>query len=126
MSFEKSYRQVKKKSGNKKLILDGRIWMEMDDKFMGLGRVELLEHIEATGSINKAARHMGMSYKKAWGLVQSMNEQSTVPLVTTQTGGTTGGGASITEEARRLVQAYKELQLRFRDFLQQEQDRINQ
>lgn len=100
--------------------------MEMDDKFMGLGRVELLDHIESTGSINKAACLMGMSYKKAWGLVQSMNEQSAVPLVTTQTGGATGGGASVTEEARRLVQAYKELQLRFRDFLQLEQDRINQ
>lgn len=100
--------------------------MELDDKFMGLGRVELLVHIESTGSINKAAKLMGMSYKKAWGLVQSMNEQSAVPLVLTQTGGTTGGGASITEEARRFVQAYTELQVRFRAFLQQEEHRINQ
>ncbi len=67
---------------NKKLRLDGKVWMEIDDKFMGLGRVELLDHIESTGSINKAAKLMGMSYKKAWGLVQSMNEQSAVPLVT--------------------------------------------
>jgi molybdate transport system regulatory protein len=100
-----------------RLIVDGKIWIELDDKFMGLGRVELLERIEFTGSINKAAQLMGMSYKKAWGLVQSMSEQSTVPLVLTQTGGVAGGGASITEGARRYVQVYKDLQVRFRDFL---------
>lgn len=108
------------------LIVDGKIWIELDDKFMGVGRVELLEHIESTGSINKAAQLMGMSYKKAWGLVQSMNEQSKVPLVLTQIGGATGGGASITEEAKWFVQVYKDLQVRFRAFLQTEQDRINQ
>lgn len=113
-------------SAQRKLILDGKVWIELDDKFMGLGRVELLENIEATGSIYKAAQLMGMSYKKAWGLVQSMNEQSEAPLVITQTGGTTGGGASITEEARYYVQTYKDLQIRFRAFLVAEQDKINQ
>jgi molybdate transport system regulatory protein len=48
----------------------GSLWIECEgERFFGPGRVELLERIEETGSINKAAKEMGMSYKKAWELI---------------------------------------------------------
>ncbi|MCU0323989.1 MAG: winged helix-turn-helix domain-containing protein [Spirosomaceae bacterium] len=105
--------------------LNGRIWIEESDKFIGIGRVELLELIKKTGSINKAAQTMNMSYKKAWGLVNSMNEQSSKPLVLTQTGGEKGGGATITDEAQRLIDAYKEIQERFKKFLSDETSKLH-
>ncbi|MFN3850238.1 MAG: winged helix-turn-helix domain-containing protein [Spirosomataceae bacterium] len=105
--------------------LNGRIWIEESDKFIGVGRVELLELIKETGSINKAAQTMNMSYKKAWGLVNSMNEQSAKPLVLTQTGGEKGGGATITEEAQRLIDTYKVIQERFKKFLSDETSNLN-
>ena len=49
--------------------------------FFGPGRLQLLEHIESTGSISQAAKNMGMSYKKAWKMISSMNEQAIKPLV---------------------------------------------
>ncbi|WP_317168103.1 winged helix-turn-helix domain-containing protein [Spirosoma taeanense] len=71
--------------------IKGRIWLEAQDRFFGIGRMELLEHIQRTGSINQAAKAMSMSYKRAWELVQSMNGQADAPLVITQTGGEKGG-----------------------------------
>ena len=55
--------------------------------------------IAETGSISKAARHMGMSYKKAWEMIDSLNKQTAKPVVIVQTGGEKGGGSVITEEA---------------------------
>ncbi|MEZ4901959.1 MAG: LysR family transcriptional regulator [Spirosomataceae bacterium] len=62
------------------------------DRFLGPGRLELLQHIIETGSISQAAKQMGMSYKKAWDLVNSMNQHTLQPIVITQTGGEKGGG----------------------------------
>ncbi|GAB3743129.1 winged helix-turn-helix domain-containing protein [Spirosoma lituiforme] len=75
-----------------KLTLNGRIWLEtssgeVTERFMGIGRLELLGHIQRTGSISQAAKAMNMSYKRAWTLIHSMNEQADSLLVTTQIGG---------------------------------------
>ncbi|RYF53987.1 MAG: LysR family transcriptional regulator, partial [Cytophagaceae bacterium] len=72
-----------------KLTLSGRIWLEtssgeVTERFMGIGRLELLGHIQRTGSISQAAKAMNMSYKRAWTLIHSMNEQADSLLVTTQ------------------------------------------
>jgi molybdate transport system regulatory protein len=91
-----------------------------DEPFLGPGRIELLERIAATGSINKAAKEMGMSYKKAWLMVQSLNRQASTPLIVTQTGGEQGGGAQLSAEARELIKAYQDLRSRFEAFLAQE------
>lgn len=91
-----------------------------DEPFLGPGRIELLERIAATGSINKAAKEMGMSYKKAWLMVQSLNRQASTPLIVTQTGGEQGGGAQLSAEARELIKAYQDLRGRFEAFLAQE------
>ncbi|WP_421829379.1 winged helix-turn-helix domain-containing protein [Larkinella sp.] len=102
------------------LHINGRVWLEAQERFFGIGRMELLEHIQQTGSINQAAKEMKMSYKRAWELVQSMNSQADAPLVSTQTGGERGGGASVTEEGLKYLTYYRGLQERFQQFLAEE------
>ncbi|GAB3942002.1 LysR family transcriptional regulator [Spirosoma harenae] len=107
------------------LRINGRIWLETTsadttERFMGIGRLELLSHIQQTGSINQAAKAMNMSYKRAWDLVHSMNTQAGTPLVATQTGGSTGGGAIITEEGQKYVAYYHALHERFQQFITHE------
>lgn len=104
----------------------GSLWIDCNgERFFGPGRVELLQKIEETGSINKAAKLMGMSYKKAWEMISALNSQSAKPLVVTQTGGEKGGGSIITEEAKELIEYHKELRQRFADFLKSETQRLN-
>ncbi|MBC6989496.1 winged helix-turn-helix domain-containing protein [Hymenobacter sp. BT491] len=106
--------------------MNGRLWVESsEERFMGIGRLELLEKIEATGSISKAAQAMNMSYKRAWDLVSSMNTQANKPLVITQTGGKSGGGALVTEEGKQAIQAFQAMQERFRQFMEAETQRLN-
>lgn len=107
-----------------KFKLNGRVWIEGEERFMGIGRFQLLEHIEQTGSISAAAKKMGMSYKRAWDLVQSMNSQSDTPMISTQAGGERGGGAILTEEGKRWVTLYSHLQQKFQEFLEVESSRL--
>jgi molybdate transport system regulatory protein len=107
--------------------VSGSLWIEGEEKrFLGPGRVELLERIANTGSINQAAKQMGMSYKKAWEMVNSLNSQVNTPLVMTQTGGEKGGGAIITEEAKQLIQYYHLLRKRFEAFLETESKQLGE
>ncbi|SHJ27937.1 molybdate transport system regulatory protein [Hymenobacter daecheongensis DSM 21074] len=105
--------------------LNGRLWMEgPDDRFMGIGRLELLEKIQEFGSISKAAQAMQMSYKRAWDLVNSLNQQARQPLVSTQTGGRRGGGAVVTAEGQQLIMEFRAMQARFQAFLEAETQRL--
>lgn len=72
--------------------------------------LELLEHIDATGSITAAANAMGMSYKAAWEAVESINNLSDRPLVERKTGGQKGGGTTLTTYGRRVAGAYRRLE----------------
>jgi len=111
---------------NKKIAVSGRLWIECDgNRFFGPGPLELLERIEKTGSINQAAKEMKMSYKKAWEIINTLNEHSAKPLVTTQTGGTKGGGSLISDEAKELIAYYGALRERFKKFMEKETDRMN-
>lgn len=88
-----------------------RIWIENnDDVLAGNGRIKLLETIKTEGSISKAAIKMGISYKKAWKLIDSMNNASNKPLIITSTGGVGGGGASLSEEATQLISSFHSIQ----------------
>ncbi|SOD95361.1 winged helix-turn-helix domain-containing protein [Spirosoma fluviale] len=107
------------------LRINGRIWLETlsndtPERFMGIGRLELLGHIQRTGSINQAAKAMNMSYKRAWEMVHSMNIQASTPLVVTQTGGEKGGGTLVTAEGEKYLNHYRGLQERFQKFLADE------
>ena len=105
--------------------VDGRLWVQgPEDRFMGIGRLELLGHIAALGSISKAAQAMSMSYKRAWDLVNSMNAQARTPLVSTQTGGAHGGGAVLTSAGQQAVVEFQAVQDRFAQFLADETARL--
>jgi molybdate transport system regulatory protein len=73
---------------------------------MGPGKARLVELIDATGSISAAAREMGMSYRRAWQLVEAINSSFRQPVITTAIGGKRGGGAVVTDFGRRMVEAY--------------------
>ena len=77
---------------------------------MGPGKAELIERIVRTGSISAAARAMGMSYRRAWQLVDALNETYHEPVVTTAIGGKQGGGARVTAFGERLVTQFRTME----------------
>ncbi|WP_051359800.1 winged helix-turn-helix domain-containing protein [Adhaeribacter aquaticus] len=102
------------------LELKARIWIEADnERFLGPGPVELLEKIMELGSISKAASAMGMSYQKAWTIINTLNSKAIRPLVTAQAGGKRGGGAVVTEDGQVVVQVFKQLQTKVKQFLEE-------
>ena len=89
----------------------GRFWVKKGSKnYLGLGKVELLKGILESGSISSAAKNIRMSYKAAWDDVDSMNNLSTTPLVSSQTGGRGGGGTKITKQGELAIEAFGELE----------------
>lgn len=76
---------------------------------LGPGKADLLERIEATGSIAAAGRALGMSYKRAWGLVEEMNGIFAEPVVATSKGGSGHGGAELTPTGREVLRRYRSL-----------------
>src|SRR5215213_5235550 len=74
---------------------------------IGPGKARLLESIRDTGSISAAARDMGMSYKRAWLLLDSINQAFTEPVVTAATGGSGGGGATLTPFGAEVLERYR-------------------
>lgn len=84
------------------LKLQIRILLEQNIAF-GPGKADLLEAIARTGSISQAAKSMNMSYRRAWQLVDTMNQCFEIALVETQTGGTHGGGAAVTALGQKVL-----------------------
>ncbi len=116
--MEKKVNDLLKKGAFK---VNGSLWIEGDgQRFFGPGPVELLELIGKTGSISKAAKEMGMSYKKAWEIVSRINGMAAEPFVVTSIGGEDGGGSTISAGAKETIAWYRSLRDRFRVFLEEE------
>lgn len=99
-----------------KLQVRSKIWLEVDgEPVFGQGREKLLRLIQATGSINAAAKEMGIPYRKAWTYVDAMEKRLGFPLVNRLKGGTGGGTSSLTPEAETLLQKFDLLQQGFND-----------
>lgn len=81
---------------------------------IGPGKADLLEAIERTGSISAAARAMGMSYRRAWLLIDTMNRCFRAPLVATSAGGRRGGGASVTPLGSEVLRRYRAMETKAR------------
>ena len=95
----------------KDLEIDLRLRLRRgEDIALGPGKVDLLDAIAATGSISGAARQMGMSYRRAWLLVETMNRAFGSPLVQAKTGGNSGGGAEVTKLGLAAAKSYRDLQ----------------
>lgn len=81
-----------------------------DDAMLGPGKADLLEMIRQTGSISAAGRAMKMSYKRAWDLVEEMNQAFREPLVESSRGGARGGGARLTPAGETVLGHFRELE----------------
>lgn len=82
---------------------------------IGPGKADLLEAVEATGSISAAGRSLGMSYKRAWTLIETMNGDFGQSLVRTSKGGRTHGGAELTDTGRTVLTLYRRMEERARE-----------
>ena len=81
-----------------------------DDIAMGPGKADLLEAVVREGSISAAGRALGMSYKRAWDLVNVMNKSFKQALIATSVGGDKGGGAQVTEFGLQVLAQYREIE----------------
>ena len=77
---------------------------------LGPGKIRLLEAIEKTGSISQAGRKLGMSYRRAWLLVDDMNNCFRDPVIEAQPGGAHGGGAILTSFGQKLIERYRAIE----------------
>ena len=99
-------------------ILRGRVWVDVR-KAAAItdAGADLLEQIEATGSLSEAARRLRFSYRRAWLLLDAMNRRWPTPLATTAVGGKRGGGAKLTPRGRAVLSAYRDLQIQVETLL---------
>lgn len=98
--------------------IDGRFWLTKEGQsFLGAGRIELLERIDKTGSINAAAKEMKMSYKAAWERINGMNTLADQPLIERLTGGKGGGGTKLTPYAHELIATFHRFNELHRQFI---------
>ncbi|MGI4746763.1 MAG: winged helix-turn-helix domain-containing protein [Janthinobacterium lividum] len=77
------------------------------ERWLGPGKIRLLEQIAEHGSISRAGREMTMSYRRAWRLVEAMNLSLGQPVVSARPGGAGGGGAVLTPAGVALVDHYR-------------------
>ena len=95
----------------KKVSPSFKIWLEINGKpLIGKGGIRILQAIEKEGSISKAAKSLGMSYRYVWGYLTKMEDVFGEPVVKTRVGGVEGGGAKLTKTGRWLVNEYLKLE----------------
>ena len=103
------------------LRIKSKIWIENHDGVLiSEGRVQLLKTIEQTGSLNKAAKTMNISYQKAWKLLDVTNKSSNNRLIETKIGGSKGGGTTLTLYGKNLIEAYDAINKNCWEFLDME------
>ncbi|TDD98303.1 winged helix-turn-helix domain-containing protein [Flavobacterium cellulosilyticum] len=106
--------------------IKSKIWIESEEGIIiSEGRIQLLKQIEATGSLNKAAKAMHISYQKAWKLVDASNKASKLPLIETQIGGNNGGGTVLTPYGKSLVESFEAINTSCWKFLDEELKKHN-
>ncbi len=92
--------------------VSAKLWIRVDlgaDDRIGPGKIALLRAVKAEQSISAAARAIGMSYRRAWLLIDSLKKSFGVPLVETHIGGRARGGAQLTALGEAVVEAYDEI-----------------
>ena len=105
--------------------LEASIWFQKaHNKFLGGDRIALLEKINELGSINSAAKAVGISYKTAWHLVNMVNNLSEKPLVDRNAGGKNGGGTVLTKEGKNVIEQFRVVQEEHRRFLENLEERL--
>ena len=80
-----------------------------NDTLLGSGKIALLKAIQKEHSLSKAAKSINMSYRRAWLLIQELNDSLREPVLITHTGGQSGGGSELTEVANQIIEVYERL-----------------
>ncbi len=105
--------------------IKSKLWIESEGRpVFGRGRRFLLEAIDKYGSINQAAKKINISYRKAWGYIKAMEERLGIKLIDRQIGGRSGGGATLTEDARRFLKQYEALEKGIQEFVDERFNKI--
>jgi len=100
------------------LRVRSKIWLEMDgEPVFGQGREDLLRLIQETGSINGAAKAMGIPYRKAWTYIDAMEKRLGFPLVIRQKGGAGGGESVLSPQAASILEKFHALKKDFNDMV---------
>jgi len=100
------------------LKIKSKIWIETDEGILiSEGRIQLLKLINETGSLNKAAKAMDISYQKAWKLIDASNKASKNPLIETHIGGSKGGGTVLTAYGKTLIESFESINVACWEFL---------
>jgi molybdate transport system regulatory protein len=94
----------------KPLTVKMRIRIYAGDRMLGPGKMELLAHIDGTGSLSAAAKQMKMSYMRAWTLAQELNRDPDRPMVEMSRGGASGGTAKVTPFGKRILSLYQNME----------------
>lgn len=87
-----------------------------EEKCFGPGMAELLEQVDALHSLRKATISMNMAYSKAWRMIKTAEENLGFSLLTSVTGGRGGGGAELTEDARRFLASFRQFETAVRQY----------
>jgi molybdate transport system regulatory protein len=87
-----------------------KIWLDHNGKAFGEGPHELLKRVEKTDSLHEAAHQMGMSYSKAWKLIQTMEKRLGFSLLDKKIGGLSGGGSRVTPKGKELMKRYEQFE----------------
>ncbi len=93
---------------------------------LGPGKVRLIELIDQHGSITAACKEMGMSYRRAWLLVEGLKQAFREPVLTTQQGGAAGGGCRLTPYGRSILKRYRALESTAREAVADELQALEQ
>lgn len=97
-----------------------KVWIEKGGRMvMGEGRANLLRAVEQEGSINRGAKKIGLSFRRAWAMIHTMEERTGRKIVSTVIGGPEGGGSSITPYGKELLRQYEKLSLASRILLEE-------
>ena len=87
-----------------------------EDKIFGPGIAELLEKVDQYHSLRQATMAMNMAYSKAWSIIRNAEEFLSFPLIISKTGGKGGGGAELSEQGRRFLEAYRSFEKTVHDY----------
>lgn len=99
------------KSDSNKVVVQFRLRVKYGEEIaIGPGKIAILEAIADTGSISAAGRKLGMSYRRAWLLVDQMNQYFKEPVVRALTGGTQGGGTALTAMGLEVINLYRTIE----------------
>ncbi|HEX3355632.1 MAG TPA: hypothetical protein VHS31_01530 [Tepidisphaeraceae bacterium] len=102
----------------KRVVLRGKLWIEIAEQpALTEAGADLLEQIEACGSLSEAARRLRFAYRRAWLLMDAMNRLWPQPVVITATGGQRGGGARLTDFGKHILHTYRDLQFQLEHLL---------